>query len=72
MSEKDRILTKALKMPPAERAEMANRLLQSLDKPDKEIDELWKKEAEDRIDAFEAGDIQTLTVQEVVEKFKKS
>jgi len=61
MSKKDQVLAKALKMTPRERAEIVDQLLQSLDKPDKEIEELWKKEAEDRIDAFESGDIQTVT-----------
>lgn len=71
MSEKDKVLAKALKMSPVERAEIVDQLIQSLDKPDKEIDELWQKEVEDRIDAFEAGDLQTVTLQEVVEKYKE-
>lgn len=70
MSEKEKVLAKALKMSPVERAEIVDQLIQSLDKPDKEIDELWKKEAEDRINAFEAGDLQTVTLREVVEKYK--
>jgi hypothetical protein len=59
MSKKDQVLSKALKMKPIERVEIIDQLIQSLDKPDKEIDKLWKKEAEEHIDAYEAGDIQT-------------
>lgn len=62
MSEKDQLLSRALKLTPSEKAEIVDRLLQSFDKPDKELDKLWKKEAEDRIDAFESGDIQTVTL----------
>lgn len=29
--------------------------VKSLDKPNHEIDELWKKEAESRIDAYDEG-----------------
>lgn len=70
MSEKEQILTKALKMSPIERAEIVDQLIQSLDQPDEEIDRLWKQEAEDRIDTYEAGDIQTVTLREVMEKYK--
>lgn len=70
MSEKDQVLAKALKMTPRERAEIVDQLLQSLDKPDNEIDKLWEKEAEERIDAFESGDLHTVTLQKVVEKYK--
>ncbi|MDZ7690981.1 MAG: addiction module protein [Balneolaceae bacterium] len=70
MSEMKQVLEKALKMTPAERAEIVDQLLQSLDQPDKEINKLWEKEVEDRIDAFESGDIQTVTVQEVLERHK--
>jgi putative addiction module component (TIGR02574 family) len=70
MVNKEQLISKAIKMKPAEKAEIIDRLLQSLDKPDKEIDKLWKKEAEKRIDAYEAGDIQTVTLQEVREKYE--
>ena len=71
MTKKDQLLSQALKMNPLDRAEIADRILQSLDKPDKEIDKMWKKEAEDRIDAFETEDIQTVTVQEIIAKYMK-
>jgi len=53
------VLEKALSLPPSERAELADGLLSSLDaSPDHRIDELWAQEAEDRIDAFERGEIE--------------
>lgn len=70
MSKEGEILSKALKMNPTERVEIIDQLIQSLDKPDKEIDKIWKKEAEQRIDAYEAGDIQTVTLQEIREKYE--
>jgi len=70
MTEKSKILNEALKMSPAERAEIVDQLLQSLDKPDEKIDALWKEEVENRIDAYEAGNAQTVSVQEMLDKYK--
>jgi putative addiction module component (TIGR02574 family) len=70
MSEKNKILNEVLKMSPADRVEIVDQLLKSLDKPDEKIDALWKEEAENRIDAYEAGNTQTVSVQEMLEKYK--
>jgi putative addiction module component (TIGR02574 family) len=64
------ILKGALNLRPAEKAELIDKLLSSLDKPDKELDELWAKEAEDRIEAYEQGKIKALTLKEVLEKYR--
>ena len=63
------ILKDALNLKPAEKAELIDKLLSSLDKPDRELDELWAKEAESRIDAYEQGKIKSLTIKEVLEKY---
>jgi hypothetical protein len=41
-----------------------------LDEPDKEIDELWTREAEGRIDAYEGGEIKAVSLEKVLEKYK--
>jgi putative addiction module component (TIGR02574 family) len=52
------VLEEALSLPPGERAELADRLLTSLDSsPGGSIDKLWAAEAEDRLEAFERGEI---------------
>ena len=62
------VLEDALSLPPAERAELADRLLTSLDAPhDLRIDGLWAKEAEDRLDAYDRGEIKAVSA---VEAFK--
>jgi putative addiction module component (TIGR02574 family) len=59
------LLEEALSLPPAERAELADRLLTSLDaSPDRRIDELWAREAEDRLDAFGRGEIKAVSARE--------
>ena len=65
------LLEAALSLPPAERAELTARLLTSLDPPpDKKIDELWAQEAENRLDAFDRGDIKTVSAKNVFGKHR--
>lgn len=69
MADPDKVLKKALTLKPAEKAELIDRLLSTLDKPDKDIDELWAKEAEGRIDAYEKGRIRAATLEKVLQKY---
>ena len=65
------VLERALALPPDERAEMADRLLSSLDtKRQRRIDEMWAEEAEDRIDALERGEIRAVSVKQAFEANK--
>ena len=59
----------ALALNPQEQAELVDRLIAQLDEPDRVIDELWKKEAESRIDAFDQGKIKAVPLDEVFEKY---
>jgi putative addiction module component (TIGR02574 family) len=70
MSIRDSILKEALTLKPSQKAELVDKLLSSLDKPDGEIDTLWAKEVEDRIDAYDQGEIKAVTLKEVLEKYK--
>ena len=69
MSIRDSILKEALTLKPSQKAELVDKLLSSLDKSDEEIDKLWAKEVEDRIDAYDRGEIKAVTLQEVLEKY---
>lgn len=64
------ILAKALALKPADRAELIDRLLSSLDLPDKMVEEWWAAEAEDRLSAFEQGQLKAIPLEQVLEKFK--
>ncbi|MCD6224059.1 MAG: addiction module protein [Deltaproteobacteria bacterium] len=64
------IFKNALTLEPLQKAELIDRLLSALDKPDREIDELWAKEAEDRIDAYDQGKIKAIPLEKVLEKYK--
>lgn len=68
----EQILAEALALPPMERAEMVEKLLSSFDFTSrKKIDELWAKEAENRIDAYERGEISAIFAKEVFEKIER-
>lgn len=66
------VFQEALSLPLDERAELIERLLPSLDTPDRQrIDALWAQEAEDRLDAFERGEIKTISAKEVFDKINE-
>jgi putative addiction module component (TIGR02574 family) len=68
----DRVLLDALKLSPVERAELIEKLLASFSFPDrKAIDELWAAEAEDRIDAYERGEIKSKPAAEVFARIER-
>lgn len=64
------VLKQALSLKPVEKVELIDKLLSSLDKPDAEIDALWSKEAEDRITAYERGEIRAITLKKVLDRYK--
>ena len=47
----------ALRLPPAERVALVEKLIGSLDQPDSAMDALWLKEAEDRMAAYRSGEL---------------
>ena len=70
MANPKEIIKEALSLTPVEKAKLVDHLLSSLDKPDKEIDELWAKEAESRIDAYEKGKLTAVSLEKILEKYK--
>ena len=62
------ILKEALTLAPKNRASLVEKLLASLDQPDKAIDELWIMEAESRIDAYETGNLKAISAEQVFGK----
>jgi len=66
----ENIFKEALTLEPSEKAQLIDKLIHSLDKPDKEIDELWAKEAEDRIDGYEQGNLKAISLEQVLQKYR--
>ena len=60
----------AVKLPPVERMEVVERILDSLDEPDAALDALWDKEAEDRLAAYRRGEVKALALSTVIGKYQ--
>ncbi len=61
----ERLIAEATQLAPTERAKVIEALLSSLDQPDPALDAMWAKEAEDRLDAYDRGEIQASDSDEV-------
>ena len=60
MKEADKLLAEVLELPPHERAEVAARILESLDEgSDSDVDEAWARELERRAQAVDSGEAVT-------------
>lgn len=70
MTTADNVFREALTLKPSEKAQLIDKLLYSLDKSDKEIDKLWAKEVEDRIDAYDQGKIKAISLEKVLNKYR--
>ena len=62
------VINQALELSAHERAIIAEQLLFSLDRPDTEVDKIWAREAEARLDALERGKISTVPADSVLGK----
>ena len=72
MSNRDSLLEEALKLPPVERAELVESLLSSFEfRSRKTTDALWAQESEERIDAFDRGEIAAIPAEQVFAEIEK-
>jgi putative addiction module component (TIGR02574 family) len=69
--ETQEILDRALKLPAVDKVRLVDEILSSLDKPDAAIDALWQKEVEDRIKAYNAGNLRAVSLEQVLAKYRK-
>ncbi len=64
------LLESALLLPPVERVVLVERLLQSLNRPEAQTDEPWAREAEDRLAAYDSGQMKAIPAEEVFSDLK--
>ena len=68
----EQILRDALSLSPEDRAEIVERLLASFQMPpDPLLDELWAREAEDRLDAYDRGELGAVPAEDVFAKIER-
>jgi len=66
------VINQALELASTERADIVGKLLISLDSLDPFIDAIWAKEADARIEAYERGELETISAEEVFRKYNQS
>jgi len=64
------IVEQASQLTANEKIELIDALLATVDKPDAEIDMQWAREAEDRFSAYKRGEIATLDLNQILEKYR--
>ena len=71
-SNAEEIIKEARALPVEERAELLEVLLATFQSPpDPHLDELWVAEAEDRLDAYERGELAAIPADEVFRKVRQ-
>ena len=58
----------AAQLPPAERIELVERILESLDQTVGAVGTLWAKEAGDRLTAYRRGEVRAVSLSDAIEK----
>jgi putative addiction module component (TIGR02574 family) len=68
----EKLIEEALMLPLKERAELADKLLQSLNIPTQsEVDQMWKEEAEKRVAEYDEKIIESLNGENVIREIRK-
>ncbi len=71
MLKTEELMEEAMLLPVELRAQLAEKLLKSLNPSQDEIDKLWAIEAEKRVTDIESGKVQVIDGEEVFEKIRK-
>lgn len=64
------IVEDALSLSTNERVELVEKLLESLDAPNAELNAIWAREADARIEAYEKKQLNSKPLSEVLRKYK--
>ena len=68
----DQITEEAIKLPPESRAQLADKLVESLESEDTgEIQQLWSAEAIRRRDEIRSGQVQPIPGEQVIEEVRR-
>jgi len=67
---KECIFENAKKLNPIEKLQLVEALLESLDKPDPEIEKIWIKEADERYKAYKRGELKSTDWEEIKKSYE--
>jgi putative addiction module component (TIGR02574 family) len=72
MSNRAKTLTEqARALPPQDRIALVEDVLDSLDRADPDIDQLWVREASDRLAAYRRGELAAKDLSDIVAKYRR-
>jgi len=66
----DTLSAQVVQLPPEERMQVVELILDSLDEPDASLDALWAKEADDRLAAYRRGEVKAVALSKVIAKYQ--
>ena len=66
----DELAAKIKSLPDSEKIELVDSILIQLDKPDPEIDRIWADEARKRWQAYKIGKLETVSYDQVMDKYR--
>ena len=67
-----KLTEEAQRLPPTERAELVESILESLDASDPTLDQVWAIEAKDRLAAFRSGELEAVALDLALSKYASS
>jgi len=59
------VFENALQLKPQDRLALVDLLLESVDRPDPKIDDIWIEEAQRRLEAYREGKIKTIAMEDL-------
>lgn len=68
----DRLRNRISNLPAVEKLKLVDAILEELDKPDPELDQVWATEAHKRREAYQKGKLETVSYNKVMEKHRRS
>ena len=67
----DKLVTEFRALPDEDKLRVLDAILTDLDKPDQEIDQVWAEEARKRWNSYKAGQLQTVSYEELMRKYNR-
>ena len=64
------LIEQARALPPQDRIALVEEVLNSLDRADPDIDQLWAREASDRLAAYRRGELAAKDLRDVIAKYR--
>lgn len=67
----DKLVSEIRALPDEDKLRVLDAILTDLDKPDREIDQIWAVEARNRWNSYKAGRLATVSYEELMRKYNR-